>query len=120
MKMNPYKKILFLVPSLLFLTTGLAHDEHDLGYKEEIIQKDGEKIVVKTIHLNVDFKEEYEKLKEKWDQRQKTWDAREEQHRESMQRLRDRLEIDNEQYERIEKLLGMRLWTQSRLQHVSR
>lgn len=113
MKMKPYHSILSIAASSLLFSIASAHDEHDPGFKEEVIYEDGKKIVVKTIHMHIDFKEEYEALKAKWDKRQESWDAREKKHQEAMRKLREDLKVDNEEYEKIRKLLGARLWTQS-------
>lgn len=113
MKITLSKKMLSIVAMTLLASIGSAHDEHSPGIKEEVIYENGEKVIVKTFYGHLDLKEEYESLKVKWDKRQELWDEREKQHAESMQRLRERLKVDNEQYERIRQLLGKRLWTQS-------
>ncbi|NBB79114.1 MAG: hypothetical protein GVY36_06650 [Verrucomicrobia bacterium] len=118
MNINIFQGILFCAAAASLFSVVQAHDKHDPGYQEEIIYQDGEKIVVKTIHLNIDFKKKYEELKEKWDQRQESWNAREKEHREAMNRLKERIDVDNEEYEKIEQLLGTRLWTQRSIEYL--
>ncbi len=118
MKTKLHRTTLLCLSAVLLLSTAQAHDEHDPAFKEEVIYENGKKIVVKTIHMNIDFKKKYEELKEKWDTRQKALDAREEEHQEAIKRLKDRIEVDNEKYEKIVQLLGTRSWTQRSLEYL--
>ncbi|MEM1223652.1 MAG: hypothetical protein AAGH40_12925 [Verrucomicrobiota bacterium] len=113
MKMNRFKNILSIGVSTFLFSIASAHDEHGPDFKEEVTYENGEKIVVKTFYGHVDYKEEYEVIKAKWDKRQESWDAREKKHREEIRRIRERVEFDTEQYDRIQRLLGKRLWAQS-------
>ncbi len=112
------QRMLLCAVGVLIFSTTQAHDEHDPGYKEEITYQDGEKIVVKTIHMHIDFKKKYEELKEKWDKRQESWEAREKEHHEAMSRIKEHIEVDNEEYAKVEKVLGKRLWTQSSIESL--
>lgn len=118
MNMKLSKKILLLTASVMLFLNASAHNEHDAGFKEEIINENGGKVVVKTIHINVDFQKKYEELKAKWDKRQESWDAREQQHNEAMKKLNERLEVDSEEYQKIRELLGTRLWTQRSIEYL--
>lgn len=113
MKLYNTGKLILINLALISSASLEAHDKNDLGYEETVSYENGEKVIVKTIHLNIDFEKEYEALKAKWDQREEKRNLREKQHQEAMSRLSDRLKVDNEIYERIEDLLGLRLWTES-------
>lgn len=113
-----FNKILSYASAALLFATAQANDGSDPGSKEEVVYENGEKVMVKTIQLHVDFKEKYEDLKEKWDKRQESWEAREKEHREAINRLKEHIQIDNEEYSKVETVLGRRLWTQSSVESL--